>query len=369
MTSTSKFRRACSAVSIVAALLCLVPAASAQSNRSGDPKWTFELLGGYALEPIAQSGTSTLDFPGAPFTTEGGFPSRTVPSWYFGSGAQLFNDVAAQFASRYNVQIPSIDPLDDALGSGGRAERAGIAFGARITRRILPRLSFEVEFQRRTADVAFGSADAIEASRASFEAGFKALLSTIPQAGLQVSSTANIPGDVSATRNVITGAFNIGLVQGDRFGMHLTLGGGRVTADGGVFEARLAGNYQFRFFDINPINETDNVTIRFEDQPDEWIGVAGVGFTIATGRRQGLRADIRAHAGQTTQTTTVTATPSVQKTGSPLALPSITTPSIQFSNTTTRQSSLSETASDVRTFSAEGTEVRPVFTVSYYFRF
>lgn len=369
MISTSISRHTCSAVLVVAALLCLAPAASAQGSRPGDPKWTFELLGGYALEPVAPTGTSGGDFPATPFTTEGNFESRAVASWYFGPGAALFNQVAAEFGSRYGIEIPPIDPLDATLGSAGRSERAGIAFGARITRRILPRLSLELEFQRRTADVGLGARDAIEASRASFEAGFNALLATIPQTELQVTSTAEIPGEISAARNVITAALNIGIVRTDRFGMHLTVGGGRVAVTDGSFETRLRGKYQFRFLDTNPINESDNVTIRFEEQPDEWIAVAGVGFTVPIGRRHGVRADVRAQAGQTTQTTTVTATPSIERTGPPLALPSVTTPSIQFSNTATRLSSLSETVSDVRTFTAAGSEVRPVVTLSYYFRF
>src|SRR5688572_9558532 len=178
-----------------AALLCVPVCASAQGGSSGaakERKWTIEGFGGYAFKPAVPSGAASVQFPaGTQFPTEGGFTSRSNPSWYFGDGAVLFNEVAAQFGSQFSIQVPRIVPLDTMLGEAGRQDQSGSSFGGRITRKLTSRLSLELGFQRSQAKTGLtGSASAaLEESRASFEEGFGELLSTIPATGVQVSSS------------------------------------------------------------------------------------------------------------------------------------------------------------------------------------
>jgi hypothetical protein len=42
----------------------------------------------------------------------------------------------------------------------------------------------------------------------------------------------------------------------------------------------LRGNYQFRFIDTFPIDETDTVTIRFTDRGSGAVGVFGGGVSV-----------------------------------------------------------------------------------------
>jgi hypothetical protein len=146
-------------------------------------------------------------------------------------------------------------------------------------------------------------------------------------------------------------------------------GVGRSTSSSGPLSFRLRGDYGFRFFDVNPISETDNVTIRITDDASAIVGVLGGGLTYDVGARHGLRADVRVYVGDSAQRTVVEAVPFVSLTGPALTLPSATNPSIQFSNTTLLPSSLSGTLTDFTTFTSGGREVRPHLTVGYFLRF
>ncbi|HVL66731.1 MAG TPA: hypothetical protein VM364_05660 [Vicinamibacterales bacterium] len=379
MSARSRSGRVITTVAVAAACLSVPAIVSAQAAAGGkapkaakEPAWTIEAFGGYALSPSAPTGTTSPQFPAGPtFTTEGGFTSRAVPSWYFGDGAALFNQTAAQFGSRFGVQIPPIVALDAMLGAAGRQEEPGVSFGARITRRLTPRVALEFGFQRSQARAGLtrSARTAIEASRASFETSFRGLLNTLPQTDLQVTSAVEGPGEVTATRTVISGALNVGFVRSGAFGAHVTVGAGRAASSGGALTARLRGNYQFRFLDVNPITESDTVTIRMPEQDSAVIGIFGGGFTYDVTRRQGLRMDVRVHAGRSGQTVSVDASPAVAHGGPALALPSATNPSIQFSNTAALPSSLSGTTSNLQTFTADGLEVRPHLTLSYFVRF
>ena len=377
MNATSRSRhRLTTTLLVTAGLLCLPLTASAQragAATAKQPKWTIEAFGGYAFSPAVPSGAASVQFPaGNQFPTEGGFTSRSNPSWYFGDGAVLFNEVAAQFASQFNIQVPRIVPLDTMLGKAGRQDQSGSSFGGRISRKLTSRLSLELGFQRSQAktDLTGGASAALEESRASFEAGFRELLSTIPQAGLQVSSRVErLTGETMTSRMVVSGVLNVGVVRSGPLGIHVSGGVGRSSSSSGALSFRLRGDYGFRFFDVNPISETDNVTIRMTDDASAMVGVLGGGFTYDVGARHGLRADVRVYVGDSAQTTVVEAVPFVSRTGPALTLPSATNPSIQFSNTTLLPSSLSGTLTDFKTFTSGGREVRPHVTVGYFLRF
>ena len=374
ITKTRVRRLSCATALAGAALMCLPFEAAAQAKRPQaprDPKWTMEVFGGVATSPGTGGGGGAVEFPGGtPFTTLGGFPSRSVPSWFFGDGATLFNQVAAQFSAG-GANVPGIVALDSMLGGPGAKEKSGTSFGARLTRRLTRRFALEFAVQRSRADVVLTDAarNAIDQSSASFQSGFNSLLATLPTGGLQVTSGVEFPTGGDTSETVVTGALKITLVQSGRLGVYATAGGGRATRSAAALEARLRGNYQFRLFDVQPVNESDIVTIRFENGTGGMVGVFGGGLTYDVGRRHGLRADVRVHAGPGEQLVRVEAAPSIVRTGSPVVIPSATNPSIQFSNISVAPTTLGANLPRRETFSSDDLIVRPHLTLSYFVRF
>ena len=382
-------KRRCRSLLILLVALCIVgpTSADAQTTRQPpkpatktpakpkvkkDPKWTFEVFGGGGFGGSA-GGDASSEFPaGTSFTTESGFPSRVVPSWYFGDGAVLFDQVRAQFASLFNITVPELVSLDPVFADGALERNAGVTFGVRLMRKLTPRYALEFGLQRSQGKLALSDSaqTAVEASRASFDQAFRGLLGTIPQTGLQVSSTAEIPDSATAPQTAITAVLNIALSPGKRpLAPYVSVGVGRVTNGAETLRVRLRGSYQFRFFDSNPFNETDSVTIRTSDRESSFVGVFGCGAMYELSPRQGLRFDLRIHIGNSGIATELDASPTVVTATPVLALPSNTNPSIQFSNTNTLKSSLSGRISDQTVVAAGGMDTRLNLTVGYFFRF
>jgi hypothetical protein len=382
-------KRRCRSLLILLVALCIVgpTSADAQTTRQPpkpatktpakpkvkkDPKWTFEVFGGGGFGGSA-GGDASSEFPaGTSFTTESGFPSRVVPSWYFGDGAVLFDQVRAQFASLFNITVPELVSLDPVFADGALERNAGATFGVRLMRKLTPRYALEFGLQRSQGKLALSDSaqTAVEASRASFDQAFRGLLGTIPQTGLQVSSTAEIPDSATAPQTAITAVLNIALSPGKRpLAPYVSVGVGRLTNGAETLRVRLRGSYQFRFFDSNPFNETDSVTIRTSDRESSFVGVFGGGAMYELSPRQGLRFDLRIHIGNSGIATELDASPTVVTATPVLALPSNTNPSIQFSNTNTLKSSLSGRISDQTVVAAGGMDTRLNLTVGYFFRF
>ena len=382
-------KRRCRSLLILLVALCIVgpTSADAQTTRQPpkpatktpakpkvkkDPKWTFEVFGGGGFGGSA-GGDASSEFPaGTSFTTESGFPSRVVPSWYFGDGAVLFDQVRAQFASLFNITVPELVSLDPVFADGALERNAGATFGVRLMRKLTPRYALEFGLQRSQGKLALSDSaqTAVEASRASFDQAFRGLLGTIPQTGLQVSSTAEIPDSATAPQTAITAVLNIALSPGKRpLAPYVSVGVGRVTNGAETLRVRLRGSYQFRFFDSNPFNETDSVTIRTSDRESSFVGVFGGGAMYELSPRQGLRFDLRIHIGNSGIATELDASPTVVTATPVLALPSNTNPSIQFSNTNTLKSSLSGRISDQTVVAAGGMDTRLNLTVGYFLRF
>ena len=335
-----------------------------------EPKWTAEVHWGAARSATPAGGTAGPFPAGTTFTTEPGFPSRANSSWYFGDGAALFNEVSAQFASRFNLRLPQLVPLDGVLTSAGLSRQTGRSFGFRVERRVTPRFGVEISVDRsqvrtRVTDAA---RDAIESTRTSFERAFSGLIGTIPQTGLRVTSTAEI-GEAATHHTAIVGALTIALARRGRFAAHALAGGGRTSNGGHPIEVRLRGNYQFRFFSTFPVNETDTVTIRFSERETAAVVVFGGGITADLGKRHGVRADVRVLAGGSGIGTSVDASPSVERVGPFVALPSNTNPSLQFSTTVTDRSSLNGSTAGLKTFSGTGLDTRILLNVGYFVRF
>src|SRR6185295_12265119 len=102
----------------------------------------------------------------------------------------------------------------------------------------------------------------------------------------------------------------------------------------------LKGNYQFLFLDRYPINETDLVTLHITTPRRTAVGVFGGGVTVGRNGRQGFRVDVRVSVGKNQLATSLDARPASLHGQPSIALPSNTSPSIQFSSTTDTPSSL-----------------------------
>src|SRR4249919_2189956 len=79
------------------------------------PGWEIEGYGGIVAARTASDGNRTLPPAGAPLVTSSPiFPTREVPSWFFGDGATLMNGVNADFgiAGRITPLDATFAPLD-----------------------------------------------------------------------------------------------------------------------------------------------------------------------------------------------------------------------------------------------------------------
>lgn len=371
-------RRLAPTIGAVAAICALVPVSVSAQDKAqpavkkpkGEPKWTLEVHGGLMGGATPANGAGAQFPAGDLLMTDVGFNTRTNPSWFFGGGAALFNDVRGQFASRFNINFAQIASLDSMLTSAVGKRKGGPEFGFRLGRQISKRFGIEFGFDRSqgTVTVTDGARTSIESARASFESGFTGLIQTIPQLGIQVTSTADI-GEADVTQTSITGALTISLVDRGRFKAHALAGGGTIASGGDDLAVRLRGNYQFRLFNTYAFNETDNLVIHVNEKDSTAVGVVGGGFTYDVGRRHGVRVDLRALIGGNGMTTTVDATPS-STTGVPaIALPSNTNPSLQFSNMSGVRSSLSGSTNGFTTFTGDGLDTRILFSVGYFIRF
>lgn len=346
------------------------PAATARPRTPGT--WWVTGHGGF-IGALVSDGESSgaAPFPtGTAFATVNGRQSRAVPSWAFGDGAVLFDEVRVAFAAQHGVALPAIVPLDAVLRMRGTGSSKGPGFGGRVGKDVTSWLGLEFGIDRGVrSSTPSAIADGLENTRASYASAFQALVATIPQTGSQVTVTAPaVPKGGHQT--VLTGNALLSVVRTARFRLHAIVGGGLLFNDVESIEAQLQGNYRFSVFSALPIDESDGVTVRFSEKRTAPVGVFGAGFTVGTSRSSGVRVDARILASRNTSVTTVDASPSRTSAGERAALPSNTAPSIQFSSEPSVRSTLSgDAVSGLETYKGSGLDLRPVVTVGYYVRF
>lgn len=346
------------AAALVAAML------TAATATAQDRKWEIELYGGGAWV-TATEGTRTLPAPGAPIVTSSPiFPGREVPSYLFGDGATLLNDVNAEF------NLPArLTPLDAVFAKS--AGRAGASFGVRLRRNLNARVSaeFAADFSPSEADAPEGFEDAIVATRDSFAPAFGSLLGTGPLLPALFSSGSS--EDAGRLReNTFTGGVNVRLSEWRSGGSYFTLGAGFTSASGTVPFADLGAGYSFRIAGEVPISESDSVTVRFE-RPSTYVVVFGGGITGAMTKALSFRVDARVHAGPDTSRVLIS-TASLNTRGTPPGfIESGTNPAIQFSNdpSTGRRSTLSGPALDRFEVFDGGARFRTLLTAGLVVRF
>jgi hypothetical protein len=353
----------CALVNLIAAAL-MASTAAAQTGASNQ-KWEVEVHGGGMFSSRSSDGTATLPAPGASFTTFTGFPSRQVSSWYFGDGAQLFNDLPATVR-----QNQSITSLNAPLGRGATSKSGG-SIGGRVGYAITPRLTaeFSIDYGWSSIEIDSDALAEIETSRASFITAWNGALGIFGSPTV----TSTISTDEGSSHQLTTsGVVLYKLTEEHRITPFVTGGIGVISNLGDPPSVSLSGSYSFRFVDIWPFTESDRVTVRYGVAGSDFVGVVGGGFTFALNAASGIRVDVRALLGRNSASTTLDATPFVQPLNPVQGLATLTTPSVQFVNNPAlgAQSTLTGASlQDFETFEGSGSATVLSVTAGWYFRF
>jgi hypothetical protein len=341
------------------------PVSAMRGGTSVTARWEIEGYGGFSNR-VVSTGSAVLPAAGAPITTSNPtFPSRQVPSWFFGDGSALLNGALGDLGL-----TSRITPLDSALASVGFGDR-GAAAGIRVRRSIAPRLWVELSIDLLTGSPALTNAfrAGLESSRVSFDTAFAGLFATGPFAGAAVTATA-ATSNGSGQQVVAAGSIRVPWAPHRGFAPYLTLGAGVLARRGGLPAATLAGTYQALVASSVPINETDRVLVRYS-QGKSAVGVLGAGVRRAVSERWGIDLDGRLLVGPQPVKVLLDTSPTVTQ-GAPAGfIESFTYPSIQFSNnaSTGRSSSLGGPALQGFTAFSGGVQARVLVTIGVYARF
>jgi hypothetical protein len=354
------------ALAVVVAWVAAAPA-RAQSSDDGR-RWEIEGYGGLFVPTGGSAGGApVLPLPGPPIATSSPiFPSRRVPSWFFGDGATLLNQVNGQFGVD-----ALIDPLDGALGGSALATGSGLAAGARVRRALNDRFAVEASFDffPSASDLSDDLVAAAETTRASYAPAFQGLLATGPFTDIDVSASSTRGG--SALEIAATGALVWQLGAGGGFDPYLTFGGGVISGAGDGASLTLEGHYAFRVLSEVPIDETDRLTVRVTSRT-VLAGLVGAGLRREMSERWGIRIDGRVLIGPRTTQVLLDTDPTIAQGTPPDYVESFTAPSIQFSNnaSTGRESSLGGPAlQGYETFTQDGLQARVLISAGVFFRF
>jgi hypothetical protein len=371
-----RFRRAIAGMSAVRLLMgaasIAVPAIAAAQVSDPRPasaaaRWEIHLHGGISHARLPADGTGALPPPGPPLPTSNPtFATRRIPSWFFGDGAALLNDVNAQFG------IPArLAPLDAALESLNLGYNTRTTIGVRVRRAVTTRYSAELAI-----DVLGGSAEiddellsAVAATRDSFSAAMAALLAEGPFTAPVVDARSSaIHG---ANREIaITGAATMRFPTGGGFVPYATFGAGVLSGSGDLPSVTLTGTYRLRILDEVPIEETDRLTLRYTHRAG-FVGVLGGGVSRVVGSGWGLQVDGRLFVGPSRVRLLIDADPVVVR-GTPAdSIETTTSPSIQFSNDPAigRSSTLSGSLDAFAAFRSSGVQTRVLITFGVFFTF
>jgi hypothetical protein len=378
----------------LAALAAVVSPAAAQTAGAG--KWEIEFHSGGMSPTNPTTGSVGLPAPGQVFATAAIFPtapgvlvvssSRRESSWYFGDGALLFNQTASTLATSattvpFSGRIVTLDPV---IGrSLGEVRRGGVV-GLRVSRVLTPRLGAElsVDYSLARVQMTQANVDSIEATRASFIAGFSGLIGFTPTRVLQSLTSTAALNSGGGHQLFASGALIINLRTTGHVIPYATVGASLISTIGKIPSATLEGNYQFLNPAGSPIDETDRVTVRDARDGRTVAGILGGGVKYHVSPRWGIRLDARVSLSKNAASTTLDATPNVALGRLPAGRAVLfADPTIVFSNnssdpvtaggvTAVEASTLTGPAmSGVRTFSGTGVSSDTNVTAGLFWRF
>jgi hypothetical protein len=334
-------------------------------------RWEVEVHGGALVSSNPTGGTSLLPAPGTDIPLSGGtIVTRRVPSWFFGDGAAILNQI---LGPRSPVKIT---PLDSILQSSIVERQSGVSYGVRADGPLTPRFSVEFALDGSQTPLALRSSQkaAVSASQTSFLATWNQLLDGLARGGEVVTTDATLDGK-RGHQIVTSGALLINLRSSTTFTPYIAAGIGYIAARGGAPAITVVGNYDFSLppAPIGPlfhINETDTVKIQSVAE-NTVTAVFGGGVKYALGDRWGVRADLRDYVHRNVIRTTVTTNPQNATPGPGVVnfFPSLNAPAIVFSATPLSLSTLSTTLNDVQTFKGHGGVNQINVSAGVYWRF
>lgn len=345
--------------------LCTAVSANAASAQSRASRWEVEGYVGFMASAGVGSGRARTPDPGEPIVTSTPiFPARQTSSWFLGDGATLLNAVNAEFRQPHRII-----PLEASLAA--IPDPRGGAFGVRVRRRLSDR--FSAEFSVNVGARNEGGADllrtAVESARDSFTAAFGDLLASGPFSRVVVAATSSVTAGAPRRADV---AFDVTyrFARWRAADPYIAIGAGVTVGFGSMPSASLQAHYRFFVLDQVPIDETDNLSLRYAGGLAP-IAVLGGGIRRHVSDRWGLTIDARLLAGSGAAQVWLDARPSSVRATPAGFVESYTNPAIQFSNdsATGRQTTLSGPAiENFRVFTA-GVEARGLVTAGVFVRF
>lgn len=330
------------------------------ATTNAQDRWTIHFHGGASVVPDPGSGRTALPAPAPTVSTIPGVPTRAVPSWFFGDGLTLMNQVNAQLQP--SLVASGLDPLlaRSAL-SGGVAP----AFGVRVTRSLTTRLSIEGAVSLQTGGITMS--DEVRAITDGALTSFRAFWQTARQPTI-VEAQAQYD-DESGRQLTSTAALRLHLVGSQGRSLFAIAGGGVRSTFGHESTMTLEGVYSIRS-GLLEFTEVDNVTLSFDVDRHVPVGLLGIGWEQPVSARAGFSLEVRAHIGRSGVSTRVSTAPERNE------LPSGVTvvvlgrdPTIYVSNTRFADSSLTTNLTNFRTYEDRGVQAQTAITGGLFFRF
>ena len=354
-------------LAVAGASPALAQSAPASAAESVPPRWTIEGYGGISFGRFARGGETSLPAAGAPITTSSPvFPSWSVPSWFFGDGAAFLNNVAAEFGA-----TGRITPLDNILRPLGVNDAGHVVAGVRLRGPIRGPYELEVAMELTAQPISLSGdlTDAIASAADSFKATFTELLATGPFTSPVVTSGSSAAAGTSRDL-MLTAALSAPGGTFGSFSSYGVVGGGILLPMGDAGTAAVTGRYRFQIAGTAPVDESDQLTIRYRERTS-FVGLFGGGIRRAFSARAGLSVDARILIGRQSTAVEVDASPAMV-TGTPAGfIESFTYPNLQFSNnaSTGRRSTLGGPGLDAVNVFEGGWMIRGRVTAGIYLRF
>jgi hypothetical protein len=355
---------------VAAGLLVPAAARAGQGGSSSPPDartWELAVHVGGILSTNPTDGTASLPPPGPIFNTLSQIPSRRVPSWFFGDGALLLNQVSAA------LNLPTrIAPLDAALTSPGTQRRPGASAGFRLGRPLTNRLGVEFSFDYSRGALALTSAtrEAFDQTRQSFESAFQTLFATRPDIFRQpMTDTAFEITETRGSQAFTTAAVNLRLRTRGSVIPYVTAGAGGAFNSGGA-DVVLFGTYGFRV-PSGAIADTDfdAVRVKYSVADRQFVGVVGGGVAGDITPAWGWRVDARTYLGRSRARVVVDTQENTGFQPVGVAVTIATNPALQFSSLRDAPASLGgPPLDDVATFTGRGAQTQTSLTAGVFVR-
>lgn len=313
-------------------------------------KWEIEVHGGLSRDIDSTAGSGALPATGALVQ---GLASLTT--FYFGSGASLFNQIRPS---------APIVPLDPFLTASSLERGNGLALGVRVQRALTPRFAVEFSGDQLRNPWRFrpSSLTGLEASRASFVTALERTLAGAP-ATSTVTSQTTINDNTMGLRLLLVGSLVANLKTSGRTIPYVLAGGGMLFNAGDRPGFNLLGSY--RIDAGSYVIGRDSVAVRYEEDGSAKVFVGGGGFKRVLSRHLGVRVDGRVQLYKRSLRTLMEVFPERAMSSLEPNLPIVRVDSLQFS----ALGPLNGPAFSGPSFAASGVETNVALTAGFYLRF